>query len=224
MNRMKKTALITGGSRGIGLAIKELFIGNGIEAIAPSRNELDLLSDSSINSYISLLNRPVDILVNNAGINPLSELTGISDNDMHETIQVNLLAPMRLMRALTPMMIERKFGRVVNISSIWSAISKPRRVSYSVSKSGINALTRSAAIELAKYNVLINAVAPGFVNTELTSKNNTDEELKKIADAIPIGRLAEACEIAELVLFLCSEKNNYITGQTVFIDGGFSCQ
>ena len=94
---------------------------------------------------------------------------------------------------------------------------------YSIAKAGVKGLTTAAAVELSKYNVLVNAVAPGFVNTEMTSQNNTPEQIEKLAQALPIKRMAEPVEIAELVYFLASEKNSFITGQTIFADGGFSC-
>jgi len=219
----KKVALITGASRGIGFAIAELLKKNEIEALVPSHTELDLSSNQSVDSYLSKLKTSVDILVNNAGINPLGEIAQLSDQDIEETIQVNLVSPLRLIRGILPGMLKKNYGRIVNISSIWSTVSKTGRGIYAISKSGINALTRSIAIETAKNNVLINAVAPGFTNTELTKKNNPKEALERIEKQIPLGRLAEPAEIAELVLFLCSEKNSYITGQTILIDGGFTC-
>lgn len=166
----------------------------------------------------------MDVVVNNAGINPLALATDVTDRDLDDTLQVNLTGPLHILRRLIPQMKQRRYGRIVNISSIWSVISKPMRLSYSVSKSGINALTRSLALELAPFDVLINAVAPGFVNTDLTRQNNPPQELRAIARSIPIGRLAEPAEIAELVAFLCSERNTYVTGQTILIDGGYSCQ
>lgn len=219
----KRTALITGASRGIGLAIADLFKQRGYDALTPMRDELNLLSNDSVNNYLSNLKQPVDILVNNAGINPLAGTSDILDLDMEETLQVNLISPIRLIKGLVPSMVNQNYGRIVNISSIWSKISKPERVIYSATKAGLNGATRAMAVELAQYNVLVNAVAPGFVNTELTRKNNTEDEIKTISDTIPARRLAEPSEIAELVEFLCSEKNTYIMGQTIFIDGGFTC-
>ena len=219
-----RTALITGGARGIGCAIVELFREQGARVLAPSRREMDLASNDSIDRYCDSLDLPVDILVNNAGINPLASAEEFSDADLQATLQVNLVAPMRLARALSPGMAQRGYGRIVNISSIWSSVSKPRRFVYSTTKSGINGMTRALAVELAGGGVLVNAVAPGFVNTELTRQNNPAEALRLIAGSIPAGRLAEPREIAEVVAFLCSARNSYITGQTIFADGGFTCQ
>ncbi len=219
-----RIALVTGASRGIGLAIAQRFKELGATVLAPTRAELDLSSDDSVDSYLKVVNPSIDILVNNAGINPLADITELTDTDMYETLQVNLISPLRLTRGVAPVMIERKYGRIVNISSIWGSVSKPRRLAYAISKSGLNGMTRSLAVELSQYNILVNAVAPGFVNTELTKQNNTEEELKEIAAMLPIRRLAEPSEIAELVAFLCSERNTFITGQVILADGGYSCQ
>lgn len=219
----KQTALVTGASRGIGLAISNLLKEKEIDVLTPTRTELDLLSNTSIDKYLKNLNKPIDILINNAGINPIASSVEILDKDIDETLQVNLISPIRLIRGIIPLMIEQNYGRIVNISSIWSAVSKPKRALYSASKAGLNGVTQSVAVELAEHNILVNAVAPGFVNTELTRKNNTEEEIKAISKNIPVKRLAEPEEIAELVLFLCSSKNTYITGQVIFADGGYTC-
>ncbi|MBP3924566.1 SDR family oxidoreductase [bacterium] len=215
-------ALITGASRGIGKAIKELFEARGIFVYAPTRSEMDLSSAESIKSYISTV-KDVDILINCAGVNNLASIDELTDEKFEEMLKVNLIAQTLLIKYLTPYMKEKRYGRIVNFSSIWSEFSKERRIMYSIAKSGVNGLTTAAAVELSKYNILTNAVAPGFVNTEMTSKNNTPEQIKALSDALPIKRMAEPCEIAELVYFLASEKNTFITGQTIFADGGFSC-
>lgn len=220
----KKTALITGASRGIGLAVANRLSKDGIKVIRPTRSELDLLSNPSIDAYCDSMKEDIDILINNAGINLLSALSELSDGNIADTLQVNLVSPLRLTRRFAPSMMDRGFGRIVNVSSIWSVISKYARVSYSISKSGMNGMTRALAVEMAPYNVLVNAVAPGYVNTELTKQNNTEEQLEAIRNTIPARRLAEPDEIAEVVAFLCSERNTYITGQVIIVDGGFTCQ
>lgn len=219
----KKVALVTGASRGIGSAITKRLRDAGINVLTPPRQELDLRSHNSIDSYLDSLKPPVDILINNAGINIPSLCTDLTDDAVNQTLQVNLLAPLRLICGIAPQMIERKFGRIVNISSIWGAITKPGRVTYSMSKAGLNALTRTLAVELASHNVLVNAVAPGYVNTELTKQNNTEREINAIKKSIPMRRLAEPFEIAEVVAFLASDKNTYLTGQIIIVDGGFTC-
>ncbi len=219
----QKTALVTGASRGLGKVFAEQLLNNGMRVLTPGRQQLNLLSNEAIDDYLSLLTEPVDVLVNNAGINRISQTT-FSDVDLEDTLQVNLIGPIRLARGLIPGMINRQYGRIVNISSIWSIVSKPGRITYAVSKTGLNGYTRSLAVELAPYNILVNAVAPGYVNTELTRQNNTQQDLQIICQAIPMKRLAEPIEIARLVAFLCSEENSYLTGQCLVIDGGYSCQ
>jgi NAD(P)-dependent dehydrogenase (short-subunit alcohol dehydrogenase family) len=220
----QRAALVTGASRGIGKAIAEQLCKDGTRVLLPSRTELDLLSDRSIDQFLQALDQPVDILVNDAGINRIGDFGSYSDGDLQDTMQTNLISPIRLARGLIPGMIQRKYGRIVNISSIWSVISKRGRLPYSVTKSGLNAFTRSLAVEVAPYNILVNAVAPGYVNTELTKQNNTEQDLDNIRKTIPMQRLAEPEEIARLVAFLCSEENTYLTGQCLLIDGGYTCQ
>ncbi len=218
-------ALITGASRGIGKVIKEVFENNKIEVIAPVREQLDLASNESIDEYFRNLkeDEDIDILINNAGINELGTLEDITDDEIDRMIQVNLIAQLKLIKALSPKMKEKGYGRIVNLGSIWSGYTKIGRMMYTIAKTGVSGLTRASAVELAKHNILVNAVAPGFVDTEMTRQNNTLEQIKCIENSIPINRLAKPEEIAEVIYFLASEKNSFMTGQTIFVDGGFSC-
>lgn len=216
-------ALVTGASRGIGAAIAQRLAMDGHQVLTPGRSEMDLESNASIAAYLSSVNQPIDILINDAGINPIAALGDVSDRDIRDTLQINLIAPFRLIQAVSPGMKERHFGRIVNISSIWSMVSRPGRTSYTMSKAAINGMTRSLAVELASFNVLINAVAPGYVMTDLTRQNNPESELENIRKTIPLQRLAEPAEIAHVVAFLCSDQNTYLTGQTILVDGGYTC-
>ncbi len=217
-----RIALVTGASRGIGSAISKLLAAQHYTMVTPSREEMDLLSNDSIDHYMNNISQ-VDVLINNAGINPLGEIHQLQETNVEMTFQTNILAPMRLTQWVLPMMKERKFGRIVNISSIWGGKAKAGRGLYSTTKSALNAWTQSLAIEVASENIMVNAVAPGFVETEMTNKNNSEEDLEKITRLLPIKRLAQPEEIAEVVSFLVAENNTYLTGQIIYVDGGFSC-
>lgn len=218
-----QTALVTGAARGIGMAIAAQLEKDGYRVLKPSRSEMDLAISSSVENYLAKLNVDVDILVNNAGINQIAKLDKLDLINITNTFQINLLASFQLTRFLSKGMKQRKYGRIVNISSLWSLVAREGRTSYAISKTAINGMTRSMAIELAPFNVLVNAVAPGYVLTDLTRQNNSPKEIGEIAQAIPMKRLATPEEIANLVVFLCSEKNTYMTGQIIVVDGGYSC-
>lgn len=218
------TALVTGGSRGIGAAIASEFSARGIRVIAPRREELDLARPDSVNKFVADHRETgIDILVNNAGINVIRPLEEISEDAWSQMFQVNLQAPFRLLQGLTPGMKAVGWGRVINVSSIFSLVAKEKRLAYSAMKSGLNGLTRTAAVELAPSGVLVNAICPGYVETEMTRQNNSAADLERIAATIPLRRLAQPPEIARLAAFLCSDENSYITGQLIVIDGGFIC-
>jgi 3-oxoacyl-[acyl-carrier protein] reductase len=219
---MNKTVLITGASKGIGKACAEKFNTEGYYVLAPTHHQMDLSVKESIYSYVSGIKEPVHVLINNAGVNPLSEIGNINFSEAAHLLDINFWGPVILTDLLAPKMKGIGYGRIVNISSIWSFVSKPGRSIYASSKAAINAFTKATALEYAAYNVLVNAVAPGYVNTELTKINNTPEQIEIIKNNLPVKRLAEPEEIAELVYFLASEKNTFVTGQTILADGGYS--
>lgn len=219
-----KRVLVTGGSRGIGKAIADLFRNRGWEVLAPTREEMDLKDHQSISDYCSSVAGSIDAIVNNAGINNIATIDQLSDELFEEMLQVNLKAPVQIVRNLQDRLIANSISHIVNVSSIWGFVSKEGRLGYAAAKTGIIGVTRTMAIELGKDNILVNAVAPGFVNTELTSKNNTPEQIKEIESKLPLGRMAEPEEIAKFVYFLASDENTFITGQTILIDGGYTCQ
>ena len=217
-----KTALVTGASRGIGKSIKEVLTTDGIKIISPSRNELDLSSSESIDKFLSQMSEDIDIIINNAGILKVGKHNELSTDDFHEMLQVNVVAPFRIISGFVEKMKIRNFGRIVNISSVWGQKSKEGRTLYSSSKAALDALTRSLAIEFASYDILINSVAPGYIETDMLKQCNTEDELNIIRHTIPMKRFGKKIEIAELVKFLTSENNSYITGQIFTIDGGYT--
>jgi NAD(P)-dependent dehydrogenase (short-subunit alcohol dehydrogenase family) len=215
-----RRVLLTGGSRGIGRAIKEK-LSYDFEVIAPSREELDLLDNASIDRFM-VRNREFDILINNAGINIIKPLQDISDLDIRNINTVNLESPLKLIRECVPHMKEQNYGRIVNLSSIWGVRSKELRTLYSGTKFGLIGQTKALARELGEHNILLNAVCPGFTNTELTSASLSKQQRDDMESEIPVKRFAQPDEIAELVAFLVGNLNTYVTGQAIVIDGGFT--
>ncbi len=206
--------LITGGSRGIGSDICEVFQKYGHEVIAPTRKELDLSQPFSFNPD------KIDILINNAGINIIDSV--IEGENYEEKMTVNYFSPLRLFKLCLPHMKKQNYGRVVNIGSVWVDYAKPGRSSYSASKNALHSLTKAITAEYGSYNILANTVSPGFFITDMTFQNNTEEDLKNLRSKIPLGRLGYTNEVADLVYFL-TVKNSYISGQNIVIDGGYSC-
>lgn len=219
-----KTVLITGASRGIGLAIVEKLKKENYSILAPTREELNLADKNSVNRFLTRnKNLPVDILINNAGVNYPQWIGDLTDTNIDETIEVNLISPIKLIRAYVPYMIQNKWGRIINMSSMFGIVARGKQVLYTASKHGLNGVTKALALELGPYNILVNSVCPGFTNTDLV-KRNTPEKNATLAKDIPLGRFAEPEEIAECVLFLISEKNTYMHGAILILDGGFTCR
>jgi NAD(P)-dependent dehydrogenase (short-subunit alcohol dehydrogenase family) len=214
--------LLTGGSRGIGQAIKKKFIEFGCEVIAPDRSALNLSERTSILNYLKQLEPEIDVLINNAGVNYLNDFLDVSLGDIERTFEVNTIAPLLISQhCIKEYFIPKKEGCIINIGTLWNAKSRVGRSSYAMSKAALESLTKSIAIEYGKYNIRCNMISPGFVGTDLTYKNNTQEELKQIIDKIPLNRLADTEEIADLVVDIAL-KNKYLTGQNIYIDGGLS--
>jgi 3-oxoacyl-[acyl-carrier protein] reductase len=220
----KRKACVTGGSRGIGAAIAHDLKRRGFEVWAPTRDELDLSDPASIKHFSATRAADVDILVNNAGINFLKSLPDLDSATLTQMQQVNLNAAVSLIQWAAPFMRERKWGRILNVSSVFSIVTKEKRSGYSMTKAALNALTRSAAVEFGPDGILVNSLCPGYVDTEMTSRNNSPADLEKIKNTIPLRRLALPEELATLAGFLCSEENTYLTGQAIVADGGFTCQ
>jgi 3-oxoacyl-[acyl-carrier protein] reductase len=223
--RPQRTVLITGGARGIGAAIATELSSRGYKIIKPTRTEMDLGDPESIDGWLAAAGGlDVDILINNAGINVLSPLTTLDSTALRSMLQTNVTAAIRLIQAFVPGMKRRAWGRILNLSTVFSLVTKEQRAAYSMTKAALNALTRSAAVELGPDGILVNALAPGYVDTDLTRQNNSPEALAAISAAIPLRRLARSAELAKTAAFLVSDENTYLTGQTIIVDGGFTCQ
>lgn len=219
-----KVALVTGASRGIGFSIKQALEKCGATVIAPTRDIVDLSDLKSTEDYaLSLKNQNIDIFVHCAGVNKLAGIKEIDAKIFQEVLNVNLISPTILLKEIVPCMEANSWGRVVLISSLYSIVSRERRIAYSASKNALTGLCKSLAIEVGPNNILVNAVAPGYVMTEMTKKNLSEQEIHNIEKNIPTGRFQTCDDVAHLVAFLSSSLNNSITGQLIAVDGGFLC-
>ena len=243
LNFKNKTVIITGGTRGIGKSLVHIFNDVGANVIITGTkkynsvnfdflrnnsriqyNQLDYLSDKSVKQFIRLVSAldRVDVLINNAGVNKIDTISEISIDDWDWMNTINLKGPFLLTQVVSEIMKNQKSGKIINIASIFSVISKVKRAVYSATKWGLIGFTKAVALELAPFNIQVNAVSPGFVDTDLTRKILGLENMKQLEETIPQGRLANPDEIANVVLFLCSAQNTYITGQNIVVDGGFT--
>ena len=233
-----KIVLITGGEGGLGKSICSKFLQLGAKVIVTTTKKelvnktiskkiymhLNYNNKNSVQNFLSNLRKikKIDILINNAGINRLSYINEIDEKYLEEIYGVNLKGPIIMTKQISKIMIKNRSGKIVNISSIFGVVGKSGRSLYSVTKFGLIGLTKSSALDLAKYNILVNSVAPGVINAGLTKKILKSKELKKIKDEIPLNRLGEPLAVSYLVCFLCSNLNTYITGQNFVIDGGYT--
>ena len=230
-----KKVLVTGGTRGIGAAIAsrmqkdgasititgtkpDYVVNNGYKYMC-----VDFLSKEALKGFAEYIkSSSFDVLINNAGINHIGPITEIEVEDFTKVQQVNVVAPFMLCQAVLPSMREKKWGRIVNISSIWGKISKAHRAPYSASKFAIDGITAAISAEVAVDGVLVNSVAPGFIDTELTRSVLGVEGMNELALQVPSQRVGAPEEVAEFVSWLAGPDNTYISGQNIAIDGGFS--
>jgi len=241
-----QTVLVTGATKGIGAAIASAFEDTGASLILTGTHQeqiddlngqnllqgkkhirwlhVDFSSTESTASFVKTIAQVprIHVLINNAGTNRISKIDQVLEEDIDLLLSINLRAPILLCKSISQTMKKMNYGRIVNIASIWSTITKSGRAVYTASKSGLVGMTRTVAIDLAPYNILVNAVSPGFTNTELTKTSLSTEERESMSNLIPIGRFAEPKEIAKTVLFLSSSWNTYITGQNIVVDGGYT--
>jgi len=242
MEFKNKNVLVTGGTNGIGEKIAHAFYTCGARVIVTGTNTekinninknkdskfIAIQSDFTNSNFIENLSiqlnkyKTIDVLINNAGINKIDNFIETKDSDYKNIHSVNLYAPYQISKLVVQKMLSNNFGRIINISSIFGKLSKEKRSLYSISKFGLHGLTVSLAAELSKKGILTNTVSPGFINTDLTRKILSKKEMSDLAKSVPIGRFGDPEEIASITLFLASEKNTYITGQNIMIDGGFS--
>jgi 3-oxoacyl-[acyl-carrier protein] reductase len=217
------SALVTGGTRGIGFGTAETLRANGWKVFATGRKDFDLDNQSSVAAWLSS-NPDLNpyLLVCNAGINIPKRIETQSDEEFFRINQANYFSNILLIKSIIPLMIRNGGGRVIFISSAYALKSKEGRSAYSASKAAMESFIRTCAVEYSKQNILCNSIAPGFIETDLTFVNNNATQIKELTDRIPIGRLGQPGEIGELVKFLGGPSNTYITGQTINIDGGFS--
>jgi len=239
-----QVALVTGGVRGIGLAIAERLIGRGMAvAVGYSRNVeaanafLEAHPDARVSAHQGSIDKAedcervieevidrhgaLDVLVNNAGVTADRTVRRMTPAEWDHVIQVNLNGAFYLARAVLSHMIERGYGRIVNISSVIGETGNIGQANYAASKSGLFGLTMSLALECANKGITVNCVAPGFIATEMV-KAVPPEILAKIVGQIPVGRLGEAYEVARLVEFVADPESSYITGQAYSINGGLN--
>lgn len=241
-----KVALVTGATRGIGKAIAETLWASGAEVYltGTKQSEIDCLNkeirsksierkhylcvdlndEESLDKFLKDLEiiDKIDICVNNAGINIVRDFCEVPFEEFLKVQRVNVFGPRKILNVVVPKMKAHHYGRIVNIASIWSVINRPGRSSYGISKNAIHGLTKALSIELAVDNIMVNSVSPGFTMTELTKNTNTPEQLIELGNKVAARRLADPQEQANVVAFLCSEQNSYMTGQNLVVDGGYT--
>jgi NAD(P)-dependent dehydrogenase (short-subunit alcohol dehydrogenase family) len=244
--KKKKIAIVTGGASGIGLAIVESFTKNNIFTIIVGRDEAKLaaakaafgenkcatiscdLSDLTlipnlINQIITDYKR-IDILVNNAGINQKKPFEEVTDDEFQRIMLTNVNAVFSISREVVKVMQQQKSGSIINISSMASQYGLPKVIAYTASKSAIEGMTKAMAVELSPQGIRVNAIAPGFIATEMSAKalNSDPERKQKVLSRTPMGFLGETADIGEAALFLASDAAKYITGVSLRVDGGNS--
>ena len=235
---MSKIVLVTGASRGIGLEAAKHFSKEGYKVIGTSRGDfnlgeligddsaisvqLDLMSKQSIkNLFADLKSQDLlpSVLVNNAGITKDQLFMRMKDEDWDDVIETNLNGLFRVTKAFIKPMVRNKFGRVINISSVAGLMGNSGQVNYSSSKSAMVGFSRSLAKELGSRNITSNVIAPGFIETDMTTFLNDDEKAE-VSKNIPMKRFGTVEDVARCIMFLASDEANYITGQTISVDGG----
>jgi 3-oxoacyl-[acyl-carrier protein] reductase len=217
-----KSAFILGGHGDIGKSIVSYFEEMDFQVTSPGSRELDLTKKDEIAEYFYRNDVKADVLINSAGLNIPKAFEELSYDDILTALQVNFLGFFDIIQRLTPAMKKKKSGYILGISSIYGFISRKGRLPYSSAKHAHEGMIKTLALELGPHNILINSLSPGFVNTDMTSRNNDEATIQSFIDNVPLGRLASTNDIARVAYFLCSGENRYITGQNIVVDGGYS--
>ena len=240
-----RTVVVTGATRGIGQAMAVAYADAGADLIltgtrdsaveelnravrdsgkmGPRYVQADFNDAASTDAFLQMLSDlpRLDVLVNNAGINRIDLVKDMSRSNYDAVLNVNLHSPYRCCQVAAGRMVQAEYGRILNIASIWSVITKPGRSAYAASKAGLIGLTRTLAVEVASRGIMVNALSPGFTLTELTRSTLSPEEIEALANQVPARRFAVPEEMAQVALFLTSDANSYLTGQNIVVDGGF---
>jgi 3-oxoacyl-[acyl-carrier protein] reductase len=237
------TALVTGASGGIGSAVAQALVARGAR-IAVSGSNVDKLNafrdslggdhvalpcnlsdaaavDALVPSAVEALGGKLDILVNNAGVTRDNLIMRMKDDEWADVIRINLEATFRLMRAAAKPMMKARHGRIISITSVVGATGNPGQANYAASKAGVVGMSKALAQELASRNVTVNCVAPGFIATAMTEVL-PDAQKEALNQRIPMGRMGEGSDIASAVVYLASREANYVTGQTLHVNGGMA--
>jgi len=234
----KKIVFITGVSRGIGLEIAKCFSKNGYFVLGTSRSDFDLAkvlsSDECLHLQLDVTDRnqvsacldqlkEIDkvpnVLINNAGITKDQLFLRMKNEDWDDVIDTNLTSVFNMSKLFIKSMVKERSGSIINISSVAGLMGNAGQVNYSASKAGLGGFTRALAKEVAARNITVNCIAPGFIETDMTD-HFQDKDLENILNQIPANKMGNPQHIADLALFLASPKGNYITGQTISVDGG----
>ena len=235
-----KNVLITGGSRGIGRALVEAFSKSGYkvaftynnseaealklqEEFSPLAFKADSRKEAEVLAAVKAAREAlgsIDILINNAGISSFSLFTDLTLEEWNDTFAVNVGGAFLYTRAVLPDMISKKWGRIINLSSIWGLVGSSCEVHYSASKAALIGMTRALARELGPSNITVNAIAPGLIDTDM-NKSLSDEDKALFAEDTPLGRAGRPEEIAKAALFLASDAADFITGDVLNVSGGY---